>query len=131
MRSAGWTNFGLEGVVVSCTNVMMAFLAAPSFQEGNGSTCSWARATKARQANVDSTNHLRFLRCMAHAGVAMASNVGIVLTRGGETMVVSGGAVQRGSARREGTRAARGGGRRAASSATSNSPPATLARVSG
>src|SRR5215467_12910424 len=41
MRSAGGTNCGLPCVVVTSTNLTMASLAAPSFQEGSGSV--WAR----------------------------------------------------------------------------------------
>src|SRR5215510_14996494 len=59
MRSAGGTNFGLPCVVVASTNLTIACLAAPSFQEGSGSV--WARTwvPKAGPATTASANTRR------------------------------------------------------------------------
>jgi hypothetical protein len=42
MRASGGTKFGLPFSVVVLTNSTIAFLAAPSFQDGNGSVWAYA-----------------------------------------------------------------------------------------
>src|SRR5690242_18221795 len=51
MRSSGGTNLGLDGSVVACTNLRIACLAGPSFQDGKGSVCA-ATGIAASKLNV-------------------------------------------------------------------------------
>src|SRR5262245_27214858 len=55
MRASGATNCGLPFSVVVFTNSTIAFLAAPSFQDGSGSVWAYARANTNRNANAPST----------------------------------------------------------------------------
>src|SRR5262245_31504155 len=55
MRASGGTNFGLLFSVVVFTNSTIAFLAAPSFQDGSWSGCASTRTTISKNKNPAST----------------------------------------------------------------------------